>query len=204
MGHEQRTPPRGLGPDIDLRVCDAARAVFARRGYASATMEAIAVAAGVTKPTIYARYASKEDLHRAVIEADGQRLVDHLLRASMGVGSASFDEAVRASVRAYFAFFEANPDTFGLLFSAARSGEAGHVADEVTEQVTRMVSSVALALADRHGVVLSTADARLTAAIMLGAAKGAVGLALRDRDITLERAERITLEVLTRGLQSPG
>jgi AcrR family transcriptional regulator len=54
---------------IDKReaMLDAAFQVFAARGYASATVDAIAAAAGVAKPTIYNHLGGKENLFRAVM-----------------------------------------------------------------------------------------------------------------------------------------
>lgn len=200
---EQTQPGEASAPgDIDARIRDAARSSFARHGYAATTMAAIAGAAGVTKPTVYARYASKEELHRDLVEAEGEHLLDYLLRASLSVRGTSFDEAIRAGVHAYFAFFRTNPETYRLLFSAMRAGEAGHMADQVIEQVARRVASIALAIAAHHDVALSPSDARLIAALMLGAGQGAVGMAFMDDDITIERAEALTLEVLTCGLRS--
>ena len=50
------------------RLLDAATAVFAEEGFEGATMEAIAARAGTTKPTLYARFGSKEELFAAVYE----------------------------------------------------------------------------------------------------------------------------------------
>lgn len=50
------------------RLLDAARAVFVRRGYATATLDDIAAAAGLTKGAVYARFASKADLLLALLE----------------------------------------------------------------------------------------------------------------------------------------
>ena len=50
------------------RLLDAAEAVFIEQGYARATVDAIAKAAGATRKTIYARYANKEEIFAAVID----------------------------------------------------------------------------------------------------------------------------------------
>lgn len=50
------------------QLIDAAEAVFARRGYADATMADIAKEAGVTRPTVYAYFDSKHDALRQVAE----------------------------------------------------------------------------------------------------------------------------------------
>jgi AcrR family transcriptional regulator len=50
------------------RLLDAAQAVFIAHGYARATMDAIAQAAGASRKTIYARYANKEEVLAAVIQ----------------------------------------------------------------------------------------------------------------------------------------
>jgi len=50
------------------RLLDAAQAVFIGQGYARATMDAIARAAGASRKTIYARYAGKEEVLAAVFE----------------------------------------------------------------------------------------------------------------------------------------
>lgn len=51
-----------------LQLLDTAAEIFARQGYAGASIDHIAVAAQVGKPTIYARYGNKAGLLKAVIE----------------------------------------------------------------------------------------------------------------------------------------
>lgn len=60
-------PPRGSEGEATLRILAAAKPVFLKEGYEAASIDAIAVSAGMSKKTIYARFASKEDLFEAVI-----------------------------------------------------------------------------------------------------------------------------------------
>jgi AcrR family transcriptional regulator len=57
-------------------VLDAARVAFAAKGYAQASVDEIAAAAGVTKGAVYHHFAGKEALFKAVhaeVEADAMR-----------------------------------------------------------------------------------------------------------------------------------
>jgi AcrR family transcriptional regulator len=60
-------PPRELAGEVDARILDAARRVFLERGLAGASMDEIARLAHAGKPTIYARFASKQALFTAVV-----------------------------------------------------------------------------------------------------------------------------------------
>lgn len=53
--------------ELEDRLLDAAEAIFLEEGFASATMDGIAKAAGITRKTLYARYADKKDILAAVI-----------------------------------------------------------------------------------------------------------------------------------------
>jgi TetR/AcrR family transcriptional repressor of mexJK operon len=68
--HLRPVAPRADDPRV-LRtraaVLEAARALFLRDGYAGATMEGIAAAAGLTKRTLYNNYGDKETLFRLII-----------------------------------------------------------------------------------------------------------------------------------------
>jgi len=59
-------PPRELAGEVDERILDAARRVFMERGLAGASIDEIARIARAGKPTIYARYPTKEALFAAV------------------------------------------------------------------------------------------------------------------------------------------
>ena len=50
-------------------VLEAARRVFLERGYAGATLEAIAEEAGFSKGVVYSQFAGKPDLLLALLEA---------------------------------------------------------------------------------------------------------------------------------------
>jgi AcrR family transcriptional regulator len=63
-------PARGRPRDgaVDTAILDATERWLASRGYEAMTVEQVAVAAGVSKPTIYLRYRSKAELVEAMIE----------------------------------------------------------------------------------------------------------------------------------------
>jgi AcrR family transcriptional regulator len=68
-GHAVRTgrPPRELAGEVDARILEAAHRLFLERGLAGASMEEIASVARAGKPTIYARFPTKEALFAAMV-----------------------------------------------------------------------------------------------------------------------------------------
>jgi AcrR family transcriptional regulator len=69
-----------LKADVRKNIATAAARVFARRGYAQATMAEIAAAAGVSTGNIYRYYENKGVLLDAVVSADFVRTFSTLLR----------------------------------------------------------------------------------------------------------------------------
>ncbi|MGY1631665.1 TetR/AcrR family transcriptional regulator [Geodermatophilus sp. SYSU D01186] len=63
-----RTSRRRLDPARDQAIAAAVLDVLAREGYAGLTMDAVAMAAGVGKATIYRRWSSKADLLLGVLD----------------------------------------------------------------------------------------------------------------------------------------
>ena len=70
-------PPKERAGEVDERILDAARRVFLERGLAGASMEEIAGLACAGKPTIYARFASKEALFTAVVMRNVAATIGH-------------------------------------------------------------------------------------------------------------------------------
>ncbi len=64
LGPERRRP----------QILDVAFELFLERGYKGTSMEAIARAAGVTKPVIYACFAGKAELFGALLDREEQRM----------------------------------------------------------------------------------------------------------------------------------
>jgi AcrR family transcriptional regulator len=59
---------RQLSPEKTVAILDGAMRVFLEQGYAGTTMDRIAAAAGVSKPTIYSHFHDKEGLFNALME----------------------------------------------------------------------------------------------------------------------------------------
>lgn len=131
-----RRPGRPVGGQLDVSreaVLDAAESVIARDG-ASASIEAIAVAAGVTKPIVYDRVGSRADLATALAERLAERMADAARAALGGRGFdrenlAGFIEANLVTVRRHRALFlyvtggNTDQTALGRLFLARQSAE---------------------------------------------------------------------------------
>lgn len=70
--------------DREGRILAAALTVFSRTGYSGATMAAVAAAAGLSKPTLYQYFTSKESLFAAMMLGKRDRMLDVLDRPLPG------------------------------------------------------------------------------------------------------------------------
>jgi AcrR family transcriptional regulator len=126
-------PPRALAGEVDVRILDAAREVFLERGLSGASVEEIASRARAGKPTIYARFPSKEALFTAVV----MRNVDaNIARFQSHVPTGPTMEARLQSVGVTVLHWVLASDSVGLMRLGI--GEA-HRFPDLASSVYRMV-----------------------------------------------------------------
>jgi len=94
----------------EAEILAAARQVFARRGFAEASMEEISQVAGLAKGTLYLYYSSKKELYRAALRGGLVELCETLER---GLAAApSLSARIQAYVATKVAYFEEHRDFF--------------------------------------------------------------------------------------------
>lgn len=81
------------------RLLDVAEAAFCAHGYDGTTISVLAADAGVTRPTVYAYFASKDDVFRAVAD----RVRREFLELQERVDTSSPERTAREAVAAYLA-----------------------------------------------------------------------------------------------------
>ncbi|HEU0317828.1 MAG TPA: TetR/AcrR family transcriptional regulator [Solirubrobacteraceae bacterium] len=91
----------------------AAEQLFAERGYAGARIEDIVEAAGVTKPVLYRHFASKQALHRALLERHRAALAEAALDEYLAGGP--LEERLPAMLDAWFGYVERHPYAWRML-----------------------------------------------------------------------------------------
>ncbi|HWX86668.1 MAG TPA: helix-turn-helix domain-containing protein [Solirubrobacteraceae bacterium] len=112
--HAQRPRAAHLGPERRRPlILDIALDLFLERGYKGTSMEAVAQAAGVTKPVVYACFDSKAELFGALLDREEQRMHSQFstalasgtqssdVRAMLTSGFTSMLHAVKETPRAY-------------------------------------------------------------------------------------------------------
>src|ERR1700758_1885429 len=121
-----RRMPRAQRRD---QILEAATRAFARGGFATTGLDAIAAEAGVTPVILYRHFASKADLYRAVLESANNRLAE-------ATGTDDFDDARLPSL---IRTATADPDAFRLLFRyAAREPEFRDMVDTLVDRGTEI------------------------------------------------------------------
>lgn len=108
LGPERRRP----------QILDAALKLVAESGVRAVNMEAVAQAMGVTKPVVYACFASREDLLNALLEREEQRLFEGVMAAlpkKIDIGNPQ--QLMTDGFRALFKAVDNNRDSWHLVFS---------------------------------------------------------------------------------------
>ena len=100
-------------------ILQAARAVFARQGYADTVVDDIATQAGIAKGTLYLYFPSKEQIYLAALLEEARQL-DADSRAAMGA-AATWQEKLRAYLEVRMHYFEAHQDFLRIYMTEFRS-----------------------------------------------------------------------------------
>ena len=122
---DRRERAQHLGPERRRpMVLDAALRLFTAAGYQGTSMEAIAEAAGVTKPVVYECYPSKAELFRALLEREERRLLEAVATAVPhdaatddieDLASGAFTALLRAAAEA--------PDSWRVVFASEHGAD---------------------------------------------------------------------------------
>ena len=148
------------------RILAAAATVFAERDFHRVQVSDVAVRAGVGKGTVYLYFPTKDDLHRAALEAslEGVRAEVDAALASQGEA----DDTLREIVLVLLRFFWRRPHLLTVIQRYEhRNGRRGALRRQ------RILGAVEEVLA-RHRLGGSAAERHLAAAFLLGMARAAI------------------------------
>src|SRR5918995_1071268 len=119
----QRKRAAHLGPERRRpQVLDAALELFLERGYEGTSMDAIASAAGVTKPVVYACFPGKDELFRALLAREEERIIAEIQAA---FANADLTDPEGTLIEGYTGFLRAvaaSPDVYRLIFLGEGGG----------------------------------------------------------------------------------
>jgi AcrR family transcriptional regulator len=128
-----------IAPDMHTRILQAARIVFARAGFAAATVEQIAQEAGVGAATIYRRFGSKEGVVEAFVRNSSPR---RLLRELVDGRSGGLEENLTTFATAALRFIYDDRDILWLAMQNSASSGA------LREQIGTIQGRTATMLSD--------------------------------------------------------
>ena len=176
LGPERRRP----------EVLDAALKLFLERGYQGTSMEAIAGAAGVTKPVVYACFPGKDELFRALLAREEERILGEIQSAFEGTDLGDPEPTLIEGYTGFLRAVARSPDVYRLIFLGEGGGNMA-VAKRI--QAGREAQAEALSALARQWVEQRAGDrlpdeidrtARLVGNAIVGMAESAARLMLSE------------------------
>jgi AcrR family transcriptional regulator len=126
---------------------------FATHGFHAASMDAIAEAAGISKPMLYNYFGSKQGLYLAYVERSGNALLQSMRGAAAPDSPA--DERLHAGILAFLTYVDEHRAGWSVLHSEA-SAQGGPLAAEVAglrERIAQMLARLFASEAFAHAFV---------------------------------------------------
>lgn len=170
--------------------------VFSRSGYRTASMDAVAIAAGVSKPVLYQHFDSKQSLYLAVIDA-ANAVFDTVLTEALHSSDVN-EERVSAAISAYFDFVTDHRAEF-LIIARADSYEPGALKRASTSS-DRTATWIA-ELIQRESAA-TAAEARLLARAVTSMAEAAALELAESGEFEADAASQLIGGVLWNGIGS--
>jgi AcrR family transcriptional regulator len=136
-----------LGPERRRPlILDAALEVYVQRGYRGTSMQAVADAAGVTKPVVYECYPNKDELLLVLLDREERRLLDAIndalprnptfdnVEALLQVGLTAFLTAAGQATNSWRVVFESRRGSDSVVTARVRRAR-----DMILDQISALV-----------------------------------------------------------------
>jgi AcrR family transcriptional regulator len=154
--------PRLPGAERRERIERAAAALFAERGYAGTSLEEVAAAAGVSRPVIYDHFATKRELHDALMARHLRALMAFVAERTTAE-EGGLEGRLRAGVSAFFEFMESDRYAWRIVMREPLSGGAAAGADAgLQSELTAGLAALIAGAAGESGVELGRDSERVT------------------------------------------
>ena len=114
LGPERRRP----------QVLDAALGLFLEHGYEGTSMAAVAEAAGVTKPVVYACFPGKDELFRALLRREEERILREIQSAFETADLSDPEATLTEGFTGFLRAVATSPDVYQLIFLGEGGGNA--------------------------------------------------------------------------------
>jgi AcrR family transcriptional regulator len=122
-------------------ILDAALEEFAANGFHETSLEGVAGRAGISKALIYEHFASKRDLHEALLGRYRHQLLERVIDASSTPRTVEL--RLRAGADAFLAFVEENREPWRLMvrnpMEAGGQGAVGQRQVEIAQAVAALI-----------------------------------------------------------------
>ncbi|MBK8912572.1 MAG: TetR/AcrR family transcriptional regulator [Chlorobi bacterium] len=167
MDHdEQRRIPRRERERMMRRqdILQAARAVFARKGFGAAKLEDVAERAEFGKGTLYNYFTNKEALFHSVLDDAFQQIV-RIADESFRAGG-SFNQQIERFVRGQLEYFFRNPESLYLMMRESHHLQERNPLMQLMPQLLTILSE-AVAAEQKRGKVIEFAKPMELAAILV-------------------------------------
>ena len=166
------------------RILDAATTVFAREGFDRANMDVIAAEADATKPTLYARFGSKEALFEAAVEREYEMRKARLFDAYGGGQQEPFRQRLHRWSSTYFDLVAQRPDAFLLIGEGERHPGAAAIIRRANDEIVERIAQLVQQVSGRP----SRAGARLVATMISGIFNACAREAVASPDVDIAHA----------------
>jgi AcrR family transcriptional regulator len=114
LGPERRRP----------EVLDAALGLFLEHGYDGTSMQAVADRAGVTKPVVYACFPGKDELFRALLAREEERILAEIQGAFENADLSDPETTLTEGFTGFLRAVGDSPDVYKLIFLGEGGGNA--------------------------------------------------------------------------------
>jgi len=175
LGPERRRP----------QVLDAAFELFLEHGYDGTSMEAIAAALGVSKPVVYDCFPGKEELFKALLRREEERVLGEIAVAIPDDATAADPEPVLVEgLTAFLRAVAASPDAWRIIFMGEGANAA--IARRIQRGRAAQVEALAalargwLDARDDEAAVEADSAARLLGFVIVGLAESGARALLND------------------------
>jgi len=125
----------GKTTEMRIKILDAAREHFFEFGYSDANVDAIAVAAGVSKGSIYRHFPSKGALYFAVLSANSREFFDGAERHVEETEPMPSAERLRLLWSRYLKHWLRNPTDFEIFWAFDNAEELGELPEGLTDRI---------------------------------------------------------------------